>query len=91
MLHSQFMRQTEEEGGKERWIWLSGTGIKRKIESLIMATQEQALRTNVIKARIYRTQEESKCRMCGRADDTINHLLNEFSKMTQKEYKRRHD
>ena len=53
-----------------------------------MAAQEQALRTNVIKARIDRTQEESKCRMCGRADDTINHLLNEFSKMTQKEYKR---
>ena len=56
-----------------------------------MAAQEQAIRTNVMKARIDRTQEKSKCRMCGRADDTINHLLNEFSKMTQKEYKRRHD
>ena len=91
MLQDQFMRQTEEEGGKERWLWLSGTGIKRETESLIMAAQEQAIRTNVIKARIDRTQEESKCRMCGRADETINHLLSECSKMAQKEYKRRHD
>ncbi len=60
------MRQTEEEGGKERWQWLSGTGIKRETESLIMAAQEQATRTNVIKARIDRTQEENKCRICGR-------------------------
>ncbi len=88
-LHGQFMRQTEEEGGKERWQWLSGTGIKRETESPVMAAQEQAIRTNVIKARIDRTQEESKCRMCGRVDKTINHLLSECSKMAQKEYKRR--
>ena len=90
VLHGQFMKQTEEEGGKERWLWLSGTGIKRETELLIMAAQEQAIRTNVIKARIDRTQKESKCRMCGRADETINHLLSECSKMAQKEYKR-HD
>ena len=91
VLHGQFMKQTEEEGGKERWLWLSGTGIKRETESLIMAAQEQAIRMNVIKVRIERTQEQSKCRMCGRADETINHLLSECSKMAQKEYKRRHD
>ena len=29
--------------------------------------------------------------MCGRVNKTINHLLSEYSKMAQKEYKRRHD
>ena len=29
--------------------------------------------------------------MCGRADETINHLLSECCKMVQKEYKRGHD
>ena len=29
--------------------------------------------------------------MCGKADESINHLLSECSKMTKKEYKRRHD
>ena len=58
---------------KERWLWLSGTGIKMETESLIMAAQEQAIRTNVIKARIDRTQEES--RMCGRANEMGKNTL----------------
>ena len=56
-----------------------------------MAAQEQAIRTNVIKARIERTQEESKCRMCSRAVETINHMLSECSKMAQNECKKRHN
>ena len=91
MLHGQFLRQTDEEAGKESWLWLRSTGIKRETESLIMAAQEQAIRTNVIKAKIDKTQEESKCRMCGRVDETVNHVLSECSKMAQTEYKRRHD
>ena len=85
------MRQTDEEAGKERWLWLRSTGIKRETESLITAAQEQAIRTNVIKAKIDKTQEESKCKMCGRVDETVNHVLSECSKMAQTEYKRRHD
>ena len=61
-LHGQFLRQTDDEAGKERRMWLKGTGIKRETESLILAAQEQAIRTNVIKAKIDNTQEESKCR-----------------------------
>ena len=90
-LHGQFLRQTEEETGKDQWQWLRSTGIKRETESLIMAAQEQAIRTNAIKAKIDKSQEESKCRMCGKVDETINHLLCECSKMAQREYKRRHD
>ena len=55
-----------------------------------MAAQEQAIRTNSIKAKIDQSQQESKCRMCGKADETVNHLLSECSKMAQREYKRRH-
>ena len=56
-----------------------------------MAEQEQAIHTNAIKAKIDKAQEESKCRMCGRVDETVNHVLSECSKMAQTEYKRRHD
>ena len=56
-----------------------------------MAAQEQAVRTNVIKAKIEKTQLESKCRRFGQADESVNHVLSECSKMAQKEYKRRHD
>ena len=55
-----------------------------------MAAQEQAIRTNKIKAKIDETQENSKCRMCGKAEESVN-VLSECSKLPQKEYKRRHD
>ena len=90
-LHGQCVRQTENEAGSDKWSWLRNTGIKRGTESMIMAAQEQAIHTNVIKAKIDKTQEESKCRMCGHVDETVNHIISECSKLAQKEYKRRHD
>ena len=73
------------------WFWLKKGSVKRETESLIMAAQEQALATNLMKARIYQTQEDSKCRMCRKVDGSINHIVSECPKLAQKEYKRRHD
>ena len=58
----------------------------RETESLLMAAQN-----NHIKARIDKTQQNSKCRLCGDIDETINYMISEFSKLAQKEYKTRHD
>ena len=55
-----------------------------------MAAQNSAIRTNHIKAMIDKTQQNSKCRLCGDWDETINHI-SEYSKLAQKEYKARHD
>ena len=63
--------------------------LKRETESI--ATQNNAIRTNHIKARIDKTQQNSKCRLCGDRDETINHIISECSKLAQKEYKARHD
>ena len=41
--------------------------------------------------RIDKTQQNNKCRLCGDRDETINHIISECSKLTQKEYKTRHD
>ncbi len=56
-----------------------------------MAAQNSAIRTNHIKARIDKTQQNSKCRRCGDRDETIKHIISECCKLTQKEYKGRHD
>ena len=61
-LHGQYLRQTENVAEQNRWIWLKKAGLKRETESLIMAAQEQAIRTNLIKAKIDKSQQESKCR-----------------------------
>ena len=56
-----------------------------------MAAQNSTIRTNHIKARIDKTQQNSKCRLCGDRYETINHIISECSKLAQKEYKARHD
>ena len=65
--------------------------VQRETESLLIAEQNNAIRTNHIKARINETQQNSKCRLCGDRDETINHIIIECSKLAQKEYKTWHD
>ena len=72
-------------------MWPRKGNFKREIESLLIAAQNNTIRTNHIKARIDKTQQNSKCRLCGDRDETINHIIRECSKLAQKEYKTRHD
>ena len=37
------------------------------------------------------TQQYSKCWLCGDRDETINHIMSEWGKLAQKDYKTRHD
>ena len=90
-LHGQFFNQIKDVAGEEKWLWLRDGCIKRETESLIMAAQEQAIRTNAIKAKIDKTQAKSKCRLCGKADETVRPIVCECPMLAQKEYKRRHD
>ena len=55
-----------------------------------MAAQNNVIRTNHIKAKIDKTQQNSKCRLYSDRDETINHILSECSKLAQKEYEARH-
>ena len=49
------------------------------------------MRTNHIKARIDKTQQNSKCSLHGARDETINHIISECRTLAQKEYKTRHN
>ena len=91
MLHAQFVQQTKEVGNQDRWQWLGNEVLKCETESLIFGAKEQVIRTNVIKGKIDKSQEQTKCRMWSKADETINHIVSECPKLVQKEFKRRHD
>ena len=56
--------------------------LKRETESLLIAAQNNAMRT---KPRIGRTQQNGKCRLCSDKDETINHIIIECSKLALKE------
>ena len=46
---------------------------------------------NYVKGWIYKTQQNSKCKLCGDRNETMNHIISECSKLAQKEYKTRHE
>ena len=65
--------------------------LKRETESLLLATQNNAIRINYIKAKIDNTQHHSKYRLYDNKDKTVNYIISECSKLAQKEYKTRHN
>ena len=76
---------------EKTWTWLRKGNFIRETESLLIAAQNNAKRTNHIKAKIGKTQQNIKCRLCGDRDETINYIISECSKLVQKEYMTRHD
>ena len=90
-LYGRFKRLINNISHDKTWTWLRKGNFKRKTESLLIAAKYSAIRTNHIKARIDKTQQNSKCRLCGDRDETINHIMSECSKLAQREYKVRQD
>ena len=90
-LYGRFKRLINNITHDKTWTWLRKGNFKRETESLLKAAQDNTIRTNQIKARIDKTQQNSKCRLCGDRDETINHIISECSKLAQQEYKAGHD
>ena len=91
-LHGQFQRQTEDIVDEEESVrWIEDGYMKKETESLLMAAQEQSLRTRKIMHDIDHRNVDSKCRLCGEKDETVEHLVSACSKLAQTEYKARHD
>ena len=72
-------------------MWLRKGNFKKKAKSLLIAVQNNAIRTSQVKAWIDNIQQNSRCRLCDDRDETINHIISECSKLSQKEYKAWHD
>ena len=70
-LLGRFKRLINNISHDKTWTWLRKRNFKREAESLLMAAQNSAIRTNRIKARIDKTQHNNKCRLCGDRDETI--------------------
>ena len=69
------------------WTWLKKGNLKRETESPVIGAQNNAIRTNYIEVRIDKTQQNSRCSICDDRDETTNHIISEWSKLAQKEYK----
>ena len=75
VIHGHYLRQTKEVRSDECWAWLQNGNLKRETESLIVAAQNQSIRTNLVMAKIDKCQGDSLCRMCRKADESIDHIV----------------
>ena len=91
VLHGQYLRETKEVRSEQSWVWLQNGDLKRETESLIVAAQNQSIRTNLVKAKIDKIQKDTLYRLCKEADESIDHVVSGSSKLAHKEYKRMHD
>ena len=72
-LHGKFFNHIEEGAVEKKWLYLRDGNIKT--ESLLLAAQEQVIRTNAIKAKIGKIRAKSKCRLCGKVDEALRHIV----------------
>ena len=90
-LYGRFKRLISNILDEKTCTCLRKGNLKRETESLFIAVKNNAIRTNHVKARIDKTQQNSKCRLCGDRDEIINHIISECSKLPQKKYKTRYN
>ena len=83
-LQGQFWRNTLIRD-KKTWEWLKKGRLKKEMEGMIIAAQDQVLRTNSMKRIIDKQNVSAKCRMCRESDETISHIVSECKKLAQKQ------
>ena len=85
------MRQTKEVRNEQSWVWLQNGDLKRETEILIVAAQNQSIRTNLVTAKIDKSQKDTLCRLRKKANESTDHVVSGCNKFAQKEYKRGYD
>ena len=65
--------------------------MERETGSLIVATQNQSIKTNLVIPNIDKSQKDTLCRLYKKIDKSIDHIVSGCSKLAQKDYKRKQD
>ena len=68
------MSQTKEVRSHQSWVWLQNRDLKRETGSLVVAAQNQSIKTNLVKAKTDKSQGDSSCAVCRNVDEIIDHI-----------------
>jgi hypothetical protein len=92
-MYGQFQRHANEGHINKdlTFRWLKSAQLKPETESFLLAAQDQCLPTKYHKAKITKEINDSKCRMCGQADEHVMHILAGCPVLAPKEFLHRHD
>ena len=91
-LHGKYHQQISKVADLSKtYQWLEKADLKDNTEALILAAQEQALKTRAIEAKIYKTRQDPKCRLCNEQDETIQHIISGCKQLAGTAYTERHN
>lgn len=73
--------------------WLTRGNLFPETEGFLIAIQDQVIATRSYKKYIIKDPniEDAKCRMCGNANETIEHLINGCTTLAARDYTNRHN
>ena len=87
-MYGYFKWKTGEIACEKTCIWWWKENLKRETEFLLIAAQNNTIRTNYIKVKIDYRLQNNKCRLHDGRHETLNHIISEGNKLWQKT---RHD
>ena len=93
VMHGQYIRNIDRQliSEEDTFLWLSKGDLKAETESGIVAAQDQALQTKYYATKILNTETDSKCRLCQKFDETIDHIISACPILAKEQYIKRHD
>ena len=89
-LYRYFKRLTSDLS-QERNLYLRKGNFREKLNLFYLQHKTTAKKTNHLKARIDKTQQNSMCRFCSYGEETIDQKISESSRLEHKEYFTRYD
>ena len=92
-MHGKYPKRTKDADVDEVKTnkWLKSIGLKAETECLIIAAQDQSLATRSYHHRIMKDGTDPQCRICGKYEETINHIISGCPELAKTEYIHRHD
>jgi hypothetical protein len=77
LMHRQFYWDLERPlvDKEKSLVWLCNSGLKGETESLIIAAQDQALDMCYHQRNIMKQPNDSKCRICHKAEEYIKYIV----------------
>jgi len=93
VIYEQYIRNIDRQliSEEDTFLWLSKGDLKAETESEIVAAQDQALKTKYHVTKILSTETDSKCRLCQKFDETIDHTISACPILAKERYIKRHD
>ena len=92
-MHGQYRRLTEQSpvDTKETFGWLKAANLPGATEGLVVAAQDQALRTRCYEHHILHRDVRPTCRVCSAGLETVDHIVAGCSAMAPTDYTDRHN